>query len=138
MREINARTLTEAQRRQILERDEYLCGYCGAEAVCVDHIVPWSHMQDNHPENLIAACWLCNGIAGNKIFETVSEKRSHVLKRVEQLLQRKKIAIWLESELSDLGYTLKDKIRSTSVVVDSEKDRDAVRAHIEKLGLLTV
>lgn len=57
----------KAQRRRVLERDEWTCGYCGVELVdkvnaTVDHIDP---IADNpgkfYADNeLVAACHDCN------------------------------------------------------------------------------
>lgn len=47
-------------RGGVLARDSHECGYCGARATTVDHIIPkskggpWSWM------NLVASCWSCN------------------------------------------------------------------------------
>lgn len=52
---------------KILERDNYRCAYCGDYAGCVDHIVPVSRGGTNDDENLVAACYPCNGKKSNKI-----------------------------------------------------------------------
>ncbi len=53
-------TSWRAIRELILHRDLNLCGYCGAFADTVDHILPKSRGGNNHPKNLIAACRHCN------------------------------------------------------------------------------
>lgn len=55
-----------AIRVHILERDEYVCGYCGKKARTVDHIVPRSKGGDEHPDNLVAACKNCNNVKSNR------------------------------------------------------------------------
>jgi hypothetical protein len=47
-------------RKQILERDNYLCEYCGRRASEVDHVIPISRGGSNEPTNLVAACYDCN------------------------------------------------------------------------------
>jgi 5-methylcytosine-specific restriction endonuclease McrA len=47
-------------REVVLKRDGYECVYCGADANSVDHIVPLKHGGEDHPDNLVAACGICN------------------------------------------------------------------------------
>ncbi len=47
-------------KTQVLERDDYLCRYCGCRAETVDHVVPISAGGSNSKSNLVAACELCN------------------------------------------------------------------------------
>lgn len=52
-------------RFQVLSRDQFRCGYCGASAANgsrleVDHKVPWSAGGATVLENLITACQNCN------------------------------------------------------------------------------
>jgi 5-methylcytosine-specific restriction endonuclease McrA len=51
-------------RKQILDRDQHCCAYCGREANTVDHIIPVSLGGDMHPTNLVAACRPCNSAKG--------------------------------------------------------------------------
>lgn len=46
-------------RAFVLARDRYICGWCGAEAVTVDHIVGKAEGGTDHPSNLTAACAKC-------------------------------------------------------------------------------
>lgn len=56
----------------ILERDGYICGYCGGEANEVDHIIPRDKGGTNEHSNLVAACKLCNGTKSNLIGSRVN------------------------------------------------------------------
>ena len=47
-------------RLQILKRDGYECAYCGGHANSVDHVIPAAHGGEDHPDNLISACGICN------------------------------------------------------------------------------
>lgn len=47
-------------RLTILNRDQWLCGYCGKPANTVDHRVPKSRGGSDDESNLIAACRSCN------------------------------------------------------------------------------
>jgi hypothetical protein len=66
--------ITQATRRLVLQRAGERCEYCLIEGwpLTVDHVVPvaaWSARRSrppppgvdrDHPDNLCAACWLCN------------------------------------------------------------------------------
>ena len=75
------RKLTKRQKDRILERDGYVCFYCLGEALVVDHIVPWSYTFDDHPDNLIASCELCNALASDMVFNTLAAKAEYVAKK---------------------------------------------------------
>jgi len=49
-----------ASRRGILQRDSWKCGYCGAKATTIDHIIPKSRGGENTWGNLVSACMPCN------------------------------------------------------------------------------
>lgn len=51
-------------RAQTLERDGYVCTYCGEEATIADHIVPLAKGGEDTLENLTAACVPCNSTLG--------------------------------------------------------------------------
>lgn len=64
-----------ARRREIFERDHWLCHLCGEptnpdatvpdlDAPTIDHLVPWSVSHDNSPGNLATAHYLCNTLRG--------------------------------------------------------------------------
>ncbi len=57
-------------RSAILERDMFLCTYCGAgEDLTCDHIVPLVRGGTNDPENLVTACRSCNSSKGDRLLE---------------------------------------------------------------------
>lgn len=131
MRAIDERTLTEAQRRKIFEKHNYTCVYCYGKAEHIDHVIPWSYRHDDSEENLVAACWLCNLVAGSKCFTNwFKEKREYILSRRYEWIKRHPISLWLTSELNDIGYTLKDKVVNTSMVLDTEEERQRVRSRL--------
>lgn len=73
--------LSASKRLRILQRDHCHCQYCGESASCVDHIVPWSYGGSDDDDNLVAACHICNLIASGKVFDTIDEKRVHIVAR---------------------------------------------------------
>jgi len=60
-------------RLKILARDANTCGYCGAEAKHVDHIIPVAHGGTDSPDNLTAACARCNQLKSDKSVSVFSE-----------------------------------------------------------------
>lgn len=56
-------------RLQILDRDDRICAYCGANADTVDHIISRHDGGDIwDTSNLVAACKRCNSMKGKKAF----------------------------------------------------------------------
>ena len=53
-------------RRGVLRRDNHRCGYCGASAATIDHILPRSRGGADSWENLVACCLRCNNIKGDR------------------------------------------------------------------------
>jgi 5-methylcytosine-specific restriction endonuclease McrA len=63
--------------KQILERDNYVCAYCGRRAHTKDHVVHKHRFRDprlaerlgfahDSDSNLVAACWQCNNRRGTR------------------------------------------------------------------------
>lgn len=55
-------------RRNILERDRYICQYCNhkGDQLTLDHVIPRSRGGGDTWENLVAACVRCNVKKGNR------------------------------------------------------------------------
>lgn len=135
MKPIDARRLTSAQRQRILQRDNGLCVYCTEDADEVDHVIPWSFKHDDRDENLVAACWLCNQIASNKLFDTIQEKKNHILRRKRNILKNTIIPIWTEDELRQMGKNMKLKIRSNCIIAETDEDASYIAAKLASVGL---
>lgn len=73
--------LSSTQKQEILERDLFLCAYCGGVATWVDHVVPYSYSQCSDKDNLVASCEECNLIAGNKVFKDFAAKGQYIRTR---------------------------------------------------------
>lgn len=54
-------------RLRILQRDGWLCHYCGAEANEVDHVIPRVLGGGEDDENLVSACVPCNRSKGKRV-----------------------------------------------------------------------
>jgi 5-methylcytosine-specific restriction endonuclease McrA len=51
-------------RRNVLARDDHVCGYCGGRADTIDHVVPRAQGGQHVWTNVAAACRSCNGRKG--------------------------------------------------------------------------
>ncbi|HEX4545214.1 MAG TPA: HNH endonuclease [Candidatus Acidoferrum sp.] len=85
-------TLGEGQK--ILERDGFVCQYCGLDGrasfenalvMRVDFIVPRAHKGKKDARNLVACCTPCNTIKGTRVYASFDEAKAHVLARREGL-----------------------------------------------------
>jgi len=54
------------QRKRILQRDNYICVYCNAEATQVDHVIPRAKGGTHDMDNLVACCAACNSRKGSR------------------------------------------------------------------------
>lgn len=66
-------------REFVYSRDGSSCVYCGNTAQVLDHVVPYSLTMDNSPDNLVACCRKCNGVAIDYIFNGLWQKREFIL-----------------------------------------------------------
>jgi len=64
--------------KRILKRDNYICAYCDGPATEIDHIVPQNHGGTHEDNNLVAACSICNSVAGGQLFSSLAEKRKYI------------------------------------------------------------
>src|ERR1700735_5019605 len=63
-------------RRAVLDRDGYLCVYCGARDDTIDHVRPRSKGGTHIWTNVVAACARCNHRKGDRL---LSELGWHLL-----------------------------------------------------------
>lgn len=73
------RPVVKLTRREILQRDEHACQYCGRRGheLTIDHVLP-RHRGGQHAwENVVAACKSCNHRKGGK---TLHEARMHLIR----------------------------------------------------------
>jgi 5-methylcytosine-specific restriction endonuclease McrA len=86
--------VTVEEGRKILERDDYVCRYCGLDGrasfenalvMRVDFVVPRAHKGKKDASNLVACCTPCNTIKGTRVYASFNEAKSYVLARREEL-----------------------------------------------------
>ncbi len=134
MKKYDDRSLSPSAKRKILEKYDYCCVYCYGKACVVDHVIPWSFDHDDSEENLVASCWVCNAVAGDKMFRTFTAKSGYIQKRREKFLKRRIIPLWTEEEIETLGRGLQDSVRDRVVVCLDEEERDQVKRHLAEEG----
>lgn len=86
--------VTPEEGRKILERDNYVCQYCGLDGrasfenalvMRVDFVVPRARKGKKDPGNLVACCTPCNTIKGTKVYANFNAAKTEVLARREEL-----------------------------------------------------
>jgi 5-methylcytosine-specific restriction endonuclease McrA len=86
--------VTSEEGRKILERDNYVCQYCGLDgrasfenalAMRVDFVVPRAKKGKKTPSNLVACCTPCNTIKGTRVYPNFDAAKTDVLARREEL-----------------------------------------------------
>jgi hypothetical protein len=130
------RPVTKQEGLQILERDQYICQYCGldgaasfenAMAMSVDFVVPRARKGKKDPRNLVACCRSCNMIKGTRIYRSFEEAKAYVLGQRAELRKAweiKKTAPLIKSAKAQKSPELaaspeKSKAASASVVSGS-------------------
>ena len=86
--------VTHQEGRKILERDNFVCQYCGLDGrasfenalvMRVDFVKPRAHKGKKEPGNLVACCTPCNTIKGTRVYANFDEAKKFVLERREEL-----------------------------------------------------
>ncbi len=57
---VSYRAVTPMTRAALMHRDHSRCGYCGAKATTIDHVLPRSRGGGHSWENCVACCASCN------------------------------------------------------------------------------
>lgn len=86
--------VTPEEGRKILERDNYVCQYCGLDGrasfenalvMRVDFVVPRARKGKKDASNLVACCGPCNTIKGTRVYASFEKAKADVLARREEL-----------------------------------------------------
>ena len=86
--------VTVEEGRKILERDDYVCRYCGLDGrasfenalvMRVDFVVPRAKKGKKDPKNLVACCGPCNTIKGTRVYKSFDHAKEYVLATREEL-----------------------------------------------------
>jgi 5-methylcytosine-specific restriction endonuclease McrA len=85
--------VTLEEGRKILERDDYVCRYCGLDGranfenalvMRVDFVIPRARKGKKDPSNLVACCTPCNTIKGTRVYASFDKAKADVLARREE------------------------------------------------------
>lgn len=86
--------VTVEEGRKILERDNFVCQYCGLDGrasfenalvMRVDFVKPRARKGKKDPANLVACCTPCNTIKGTRVYKSFDDAKAAVLARREEL-----------------------------------------------------
>lgn len=77
---------TKSLSESVLERDDYVCVYCGDYADTIDHIVPKSKGGLTISKNCVAACKKCNGKKADRTPEEAGMPFLYQPKTVTEIL----------------------------------------------------
>lgn len=86
--------VTREEGKKILERDDFVCRYCGLDGrasfenalvMRVDFVLPRAKKGKKDPNNLVACCTPCNTIKGTRVYANFDEAKAFVLKQREEL-----------------------------------------------------
>ncbi|HYL62826.1 MAG TPA: HNH endonuclease [Candidatus Methylomirabilis sp.] len=103
--------VSKEEGRKILERDNYVCKYCGLDGrasfenalmMRVDFIMPRARKGRKEPGNLVACCTPCNSIKGTRVYKSFDDAKANVL--VQRELLRKS---WAEKISHPAAQTAK-------------------------------
>lgn len=110
------------------------CYYCGLPADTVDHIPPKTirerlrdiGMENRYPCHEVQACHECNSALGGRPIFTLPERKRFV----KAWLRRRYARVlatppWTDSELKEIGYTLRTMILSRALMAEIIRARIA-------------
>ena len=105
--ELTPRLAKRRFRQSIYEAWEHNCGYCGAPATSLDHIVPKFKSGSSNRNNLLPCCRSCNHHKGSMSMEEwYRQQTSFTEERLEAIMnwtQDDKIEFISDFSLDNLG-----------------------------------
>ena len=70
-------TAPRFSKKRLLQRDNYICAYCGKEASTMDHVLPRSRGGSSSWTNTVSSCLKCNHKKSNRTPEEANMKLSY-------------------------------------------------------------
>lgn len=125
----------------------YDCTYCGMNASCLDHVVPWSY--ENHGrrpaqrvtnrKDCVPACQECNGLLSNFMYITIAERALYLSGRLQvkhsKLL---KAPDWEPEEYEELSGRLKKQVKSLQTKKKVTQARVAYAKTVAEMSDFTI
>jgi hypothetical protein len=106
--ELTPKLAKKRYRNSIYEAWDHKCGYCGADATSLDHIVPRFKSGSSNRYNLIPACRRCNSNkASSKMEEWYQQQEFFTqakMDRIQSWMQHECVD-WMHSDLSLASLT---------------------------------
>lgn len=106
------------------------CAYCGDPAETIDHTVPRSHLGRNprsamrHRFIKVQACGDCNGLLGDRVDSTFSDRKRRLLRRiVTRGIRLLNTADWTAEEIAEVGPGLRPYIQIANVAAEALRSR---------------
>jgi 5-methylcytosine-specific restriction endonuclease McrA len=103
--------VTTEEGHKILERDNFVCQYCGLDGrasfenaliMRVDFVVPRARKGKKTASNLVACCVPCNTIKGKRVYASIDKAKADVLTRREELRK-----VWQEKIARPMAQSAK-------------------------------
>ena len=105
--ELTPRLAKRRFRQSIYDAWDHNCGYCGAPATSLDHIIPKFKSGSSNRNNLLPCCRTCNHHKGSRDMEEWYRQRTYFTEeRLEAIIkwtQDDKIELINEISLDNLG-----------------------------------
>lgn len=71
----SSRSIPSYIKKQVKDRDNGICQYCGDPATCIDHVYPYSNGGKHTASNLVQACFRCNSWLSAKAYNSFEDKK---------------------------------------------------------------
>jgi hypothetical protein len=114
-----------AGRRQILDRDNWTCAYCGGSGTTIDHIHPASRGGENTWLNLITACESCNQLKADYTLEEIARMSVEELYNANMIdrnvFTREEIFASTKEDLDAAGLITHFKLKWQPYIPDPNK-----------------
>ena len=106
-----------------------VCLYCGDPKEEREHVLPQAKAKNFVSEKydyiswIVPSCWECNSIASDKLFKTFGDKQKYIHIGIREKYFRQLESDWTDTEIEELGHSLKTIILNDQKVAKWIKKR---------------